>query len=916
LLATLIGAIPSVSLLAQEATGTLYGVVRDDFNGMTLPTVNIAVAGLDITTMTDVDGNYRLELPVGTHSLSFTFPGGTERIVTDVVIEAGAQIELDIVLRLAGMGLEETVVVTADSALELATAEAQLIERKRAGTINDNISRQEMRANADSDAASAMARVTGLSVVDDQYVFVRGLGERYSNTMLNGSVLPTTEPDKRVVPLDLIPTSLIESVQVVKSYSPEMPAEFSGGLIQIETVRSPKFTASTLSTRQTFNTQTVFKDNGLGYAGGINDWWGFDDGRRALPGTIPDDKVVRGSPFFPGRGYTRDELKVFGESFENLWEPRQESYGQDQDYSGSYGGRVGKLGFVASIGHRVKTRNRDEEQIFYQVGSDEDGNSIINPQNQYDFQYSTTNTRLGVLANFGFDISPGHQISWSNFWTHQSRNETRLFGGYNDDIREEIRNSRLFWSEESLLQSTLRGEHLIPSLANSRIDWRASYSKADRNEPDLRETLYEFNPARDAFVLADESQSGFRMFNDLQDEVFQGAADWSLFFSPWGGLPAQVKFGPNIMRRERDFASRRFRFVPINTRGIDLALPPEQLFIPENIGPHFELKEETRNTDAYTAQQDILALYAMVDLPLSLKLRFFGGLRVASSQQEVLTFDPFNVNREPIVAELDNTDALPSASLIYSVSNEMNIRAGYSRTVNRPDFRELSPFEFTDVIGGRSVVGNPNLRRALIDNLDLRWEWFVGPGEVLAASIFYKDFTDPIERIVQPTAQLRTSFTNALGATNKGFEIEARKQLTPAFGVNLNYTYVDSQIELEQEAGQVQTSLERALVGQSPHVVNAQAIFQVPRHELSARLLYNWSGRRITDVGSLGLPDIYEESRSIFDIILAKRFRRFAVQLTGSNLLNAQYRFTQGNQPQRTYKIGPEFALGVSYGFF
>lgn len=902
--------------LAQEGQGVIYGSILDDFNGMTLPTANIEVVGMSINVMSDLDGNYRLEVPAGTYDLEVTFPGYQARTVTGVVVEAGAQVELNVVLQLEGMSMEETVVVTATVEPELATAEAQLLERKRAGTINDNISREEMRSNADSDAAAAMARVTGLSIVNDSYVFVRGLGERYSNTMLNGSVLPTTEPDKRVVPLDLIPTQLIESVQVVKSYSPDLPAEFSGGLIQIESVRAPRLSSATASTRQTFNTQSAFRDNGLGYSGGGNDWWGFDDGTRALPGVIPDDRVVRGSPFFPDRGYTREELEAFGESFANVWEPQQETYGQDQGYAGSYGGRFGKLGLIASVGHRVNTRNREEEQIFYQVGSDNDGNPLIQPQNDYDFQLSTTNTRTGVVGNLGYELAANHRLSWSNFWTHQSRNETRFFTGYNDDIREDIRDYRLFWSQEDLLQSTLRGEHLISSIANSRVDWRATYSRARRDEPDLRETLYEFNPARNAFVLADESQSGFRMFNDLQDEVIQGAVDWSLFFSQWGGLPAQVKFGPAITRRERDFASRRFRFVPINTRGIDLALSPEQLFIPENIGPHFELKEETRNTDAYTASQDLLAVYGMVDLPLATRWRFVGGLRVESSQQLVETFDPFDVNRAPIVAELDNTDPLPSANVIFALNNAMNIRAGYSRTVNRPEFRELSPFEFTDVVGGRAVVGNAELRRALIDNVDLRWEWFVGPGEVIAASVFYKDFTDPIERIVQPTAQLRTSFTNALGATNRGVEFEFRKRLSHNFMVNANYTYVDSEIELEPAAGQVQTSLDRALMGQSPHVINAQLIFEVPESEFSARALFNWAGRRITDVGSLGLPDIYEEPRPLLDLVVAKRFGRIGVQLTGSNLLDAQFRFTQNDLPQRTFRVGREIAVGLSYNFY
>ncbi|MDX1748455.1 MAG: TonB-dependent receptor, partial [Halobacteriales archaeon] len=343
--------------------------------------------------------------------------------------------------------------------------------------------------------------------------------------------------------------------------------------------------------------------------------------------------------------------------------------------------------------------------------------------------------------------------------------EARVFQGFNDDIRTEIRDTRLYWIEEDVLSSTLRGEHLFADLANSRIDWRLNYSRAERNEPDLRETLYEFNPAVSDFVLADESQSGFRMFNDLDDRVWDAGVDWSIFFSQWGGLPAELKLGGSYSNRERDFTSRRFRLTPRNVIGLDLSQDAEVLFAPENIGPFFELKEETRNTDTYSATHDLYSGYAMLDLPLSRKLRFVGGARIESSDQEVRTFDPFAVTPRVETAVLDDVDILPGINLVYGLTNEMNVRGSFSRTVNRPEFRELSPFEFTDVVGGRAIVGNPNLKRATIDNFDLRWEWFTGPGEVVAVSVFHKEFTDPIERIVEPTAQLRTSFDNALGAT-------------------------------------------------------------------------------------------------------------------------------------------------------
>jgi TonB-dependent receptor len=296
----------------------------------------------------------------------------------------------------------------------------------------------------------------------------------------------------------------------------------------------------------------------------------------------------------------------------------------------------------------------------------------------------------------------------------------------------------------------------------------------------------------------------------------------------------------------------------------------------------------------------------MIDLPFSERWRFVGGARVEKSEQNVETFDLFAVDPTSIVSNLDNTDILPGLNLIYALKHAQNLRFGYSRTVNRPEFRELAPFEFTDVVGGRATVGNPNLQRALISNYDVRWEWFPTGSEVIAASFFYKDFQNPIERTVQATAQLRTSFQNAESATNLGFEIEARKQLTPYFLVSTNYTWVDSDIEIGRAAGEVQTSTSRPLAGQSANVFNVMAEFLVPRWDFSTRVLYNFFDDRIVDVGSLGLPDIIEEGRGSLDVVAIKRFGdRAQLRLIFDNLTDSDYLFTQSVKSSVCTTSGP-----------
>jgi TonB-dependent receptor len=307
----------------------------------------------------------------------------------------------------------------------------------------------------------------------------------------------------------------------------------------------------------------------------------------------------------------------------------------------------------------------------------------------------------------------------------------------------------------------------------------------------------------------------------------------------------------------------------------------------------------------------------MIDLPFTEKWRFVGGVRVERSEQNVETLDLFAVTPTPIVSNLDDTDILPGLNVIYALNSAQNLRLGYSRTVNRPEFRELAPFEFTDVVGGRATVGNPDLRRALISNYDVRWEWFPSSSEVLAASFFYKDFQDPIERTVEATAQLRTSFTNAAGAKNVGFEIEARKNLTKNVVLTTNYTWVNSDIEIGRAVGQIQTSTSRPLTGQSANVFNAVVEFLVPRFDFSTRVLYNFFDDRIIDVGTEGLPDVIEEGRGSLDVVAIKRFgERAQLRLIFDNLTDADYLFTQGGQVQRLYRLGPTFAFSFSYSIF
>jgi hypothetical protein len=908
-------AVSPVDAAAQPASGAkvrVVGTVRDQQNTIALPGVPVEVVGTSDVVYTDVDGKYVLELAPGEHQLKVTMDGYTERLI-NVSVQPGATPTVDVALAMQGFSEQVTVQGTAIDAVS-SSAEAQLSERKNASVITDNMGSQEMRSNGDSDAAAAMQRVTGLSVVDNQYVFVRGLGERYSNTTLGGAVIPTTEPDKKVVPLDLFPTALVDSVQVAKSYSPDKSAEFAGGLVQIMPLKFPSRPVFDVGYGLEFFSTATGKSIVESPLDGM-DWWGYDDGLRALPSTFPDNKIVRRGVFTPDVGYSPDEITAFGRSLGNVWSPRAKDGKPGQNWSLVFGDRFGKLGIVASARHSYKEQYVEEERRFFRTAEAGELEAV----SDYDIQAGTQRAQLGIVGNVAYQFSPSHRLAFENFYTHSGRDEGRIFEGPNTENNFDYRNLRLQFIEESLLTNGVSGEHFVRGLSNSRIDWRVSYGQATRDEPDLREVLYQ-RPINTtgAFVLSDESQSGFRMFNELNDDSLDVAANWSLF-STAGGRPTQVKFGVNYVDRSRDFTSRRFRFIPIivNKDGaspINLQLSPEELYTSNNIGTFFRFNEETRPVDAYDGEQKTTAGYGMVDVALSAKARLVAGARVERFDQTVNTFDPFGLFERTISAENKNTDIFPGVNYVHSLRPDMNLRFGYSTTVNRPEFRELAAFEFTDVVGSRAVRGNPDLERALIQNVDGRWEVFTGGRGIVAASAFYKHFDKPIERVVIAGAQPIVTFQNADSARNFGIELEAGRQVTRNVYVNANYTFVDSTITLSPEQRTVQTSLERPLAGQSGNLFNAIAEYSIGG--FSTRLLYNYFDERISDVGANEAPDILEQGRSQVDLVFTQRFQKFTVRFGAENLTDSDYRFTQGSEDQRLFKLGRTFTLSFGFSAF
>ncbi|MGJ5816944.1 TonB-dependent receptor domain-containing protein [Paludibaculum fermentans] len=898
----------------QTQKGTVSGTVFDAQTSRPIVGVKVYLDGQTgdgLTTGTD--GTYRLELSPGKYTLKFTSEQYLDVTLTDVNIKGGDSVDGSTIM--TSRGMTTTVEVSESISAVTATAEAMLSERKLAAQVSDSISNEEMKKSTASDAARALEKVTGVSVVEGGYVYVRGLGERYSATMLNNAMVPTTEAERRVVPLDLFPAAMIDNIKILKTYTPDLPGEFSGGLVQMTTVEFPTQKMLQVSMSMGFNDRTTF-GRFASYPGGSLDQFGFDDGTRNLPSAIPTSRRVSiGSD-------SRQQLADYAKAFSNNWQPvYADSVRPSQTYSVVGGGTFGRFGLVAALTFTNKPQYQQEQQTYYRrVGV----GGTIAPYSDYpEFNQYNQMARLGGVLNAAVKLTPNHKLLFRNTITRDSDKEAREFSGFDNNQGGIIQSQRLRWVERKLVSTGLEGDHALPKLRDLLFKWQFTYSQSGRDEPDMREVLRS-QQEDGRFAYLNIGNSGQRFFDKFTDRIYEPQAELSQPFFK-GKLTGIWKVGFRATMRSRDFDARRFRFQLQNPQQVNVYADSNELFGTANLRPGaFELREESRGTDRYTADMKVYGGYGLVDFGIGPRWRFVTGVRIEDADINVVTRDPF-LPGTPYVANLYNRDPLPSFNAIYSLTPRQNLRFTYSQTVSRPDFRELSPFEFTNVQGGFNVAGNPNLRRAKINNFDARWEWFTGGNQLIAASFFVKDFTDPIESTVQPTTDLRSSFLNAKSAVNRGVELEMRKGLSSLhrglrdWNVQANLTFVDSTVTIRPEDQGVLTSLSRPLAGQSRYIFNVITEWTKPKLRSQARFYLNSVSRRLSDVGAIGLPDIYQERNVFLDFVYQYSLLesgKASIRFNAENLGDNKYRWTQASLPTRQYQTGRTYTVGLTYSIF
>lgn len=907
----------------KQGVNQVLTFVVKSASGKPISGASVLFSGIESVLKSDAQGVISGQIPQGSYSMSVFHPDFQTQTINDIKLE-DAPLTLEPVLLKEAVNELEDVVVLAPKVRGSVSALVEV--RKQSSAVTDVLGSEQMARAGDSDAAASLRRVTGLTLVGGKYVYVRGLGERYSGVQMNQFSLPSPEPSRRVVPLDLFPTAIMESIVVQKSYSPDLPGEFGGGLIQLKTKSLPESGFFRANISQNFENTS----GGLSYKGGSTDWLGFDDGGRKLPGNIKNilSQGLQLTPNIPGfdSGVSQEELVTLGRSLSNNYNTSESSTQSLPGFAMSAGNGWNlsgiKLGVSGSALYGQSNDTLERRVRAFNVGS---GGKLEIDTDQVT-KYTEIETRVAGSFDVGVDVYKHSNIRASSFLL---RNTTNLaqnnykqnFGSGGNFTDATI----LDFTERQLWTQHLKGEHQLEKWLSRplQLDWRAGRSEALRESPDRREYLYDVISGQKS--IASDSAGNRRTWSDLIDESTEMAVNVSAPVFKNEPEYLKIKLGALTLNKDRKSDITRLYFANdySGTAPFNTSADPETIFAPDNLGPgKLLLKNLTNAADSYSGSQKLDAQYIMADFSPWQKWSFQAGIRHETSTQEVNTFKYFEPGNPFATSQLKMDDLLPAYSLVWKPTEKIRGRIAYSETLARPDFRELSTVGFIDDETGNNVQGNANLKGTVIKNLDHRWEYYFTPDEYASVGIFYKNFENPIEVMFLPGVNRIQTFDNAKAANNFGFELEGRvgarhfSRTLRRFTVLSNLTLIQSEIELDERNKGIQTSASRPLQGQSPYVVNMQLQYDHSTLGFSSTVLYNIVGKRITEVGTNDIPDTYEQPFGQLDFVASQRLaKNYSINFRARNLLDPEIESTQGDEVVRSQKRGRVFQINLGAVF-
>lgn len=804
----------------------------------------------------------------------------------------------------------------------------------------------------DSDVAAALKRVTGLTLVDNKFIYVRGLGERYSSTLLNGAMVPSPDPTRNVVPLDMFPTGILDSLEVQKSYSVDMPASFGGGGVNIRTLSLPRERFFEVQIGTGYN--SLNDDPGLTYAGGSDDWRGRDDGTRGLSPTLQQALDSYGSlePVAIARGLgginaenlmqAQEINRELGLALNRNQDLREKSLGPDFDASVSFGERIElsddlTFGAIAAVNYDQSQKNIRERERYYSITT----NDELTPLVQYDDITGTRyNTKLSGIVNFGLNYKNEHKLETTTTYLLDTEDEAKLkVGDTIETINESNRQNAdysISYEERSMIANQVRGEHSFSWLADLGVDWQYTEARARRYAPNEVEYRYIRNydaeGGLESSALRRSDNSALFIYGDMRDNTENGSVDFAFPLST-RNWELDLQSGYAYFQRARDSQTDRFKLDSRGFSNTELEADFSDIFSDENIldpSKGFRISDVTAQADDYVAAQQLDAYYVGIDALYDYTWRFNIGARYEDFRQIALPLSPATgeVQGNPADYPLLDDDWYPSAAVTWLFHPDMQLRFAASQSVVRPDLREVTPVLYVDPRTDFKVIGFSDLESSKLSNLDARWEWYMESGSSLSVGVFYKDIDSPIEtvEIKGSDGNLLVSFRNAESGTIYGIETEFVRRLgglwntapnwMDDFFVAGNLTFSDSEITIQRLGESNITNLERRMSGHSEYVVNAQLGYDSPNEKHSAMLSYNVSGPRINFAGVDGKDDAYEQPFHSVDATYSYfPTDGLTLKLSAKNLLNEKVEILQQGQILQGRDPGTSVSASLSYRF-
>lgn len=941
-------------LIAQE-TGKIRGTVLSETYGDALQDVQILIDNEE-AGLTDLDGAFSISISPGTYTLVFSDIMHEEVTVENVIVRSGVVSNIGQILlpdfgQKGTVGLAEVIVVAKSTNN---SERAMLALKKNSTVMLDGITAEKMKLTGDGNAVAAAQRVTGVSVEGGKYVYIRGLGDRYSKTMLNEIDIPGLDPDRNTLQMDIFPSSLLENMMVSKNFAADLPADFTGGMLNIETLSFPTKKFLNVSAGFGFNPDMHFNSNFLTYDGGQFDWLGFDDGTREIPQAALGSNIP--SPANPNNNSPLAVNDFLNQLDKTLGAEKSTSL-MNSDLSISLGNQMdfnngNNFGYIFSLTYK------NDYQYFenYQLG--EYQRSPDSSQNQLIYATRTTgsmgeqNALLGILGGFSYKTDKSRYRLTAMHLQNGTKKAAQLNIDNSADAPGQSGfrafSNNLEFNQSALTNILLNGVHKFKD-SNLEIDWRISPTISSSDDPDLRKTAFTYQSSGSVFN-AGAGGNPSRIWRYLDE--FNGVGKFDII-KGYKGNSAKLKFGARGVYKQRDFniVQLDMQFFGSQPRAYweQINYDPNQILDNQVLYPNGTIYYSSGNSDPnpnfFEANNMTAAVYISNEINVLPKLKTILGLRAENYEMRYTGSDQQGTLRLDNEKVIESFGLYPSANLIYSATDNMNVRASYGRTTARPSFKEASYAQILDPVSNRIFNGgfypidswDGNLQATMIDNFDFRWEIFPSNGELFSVSAFYKAFDKPIElvRITRSATSNEFQPQNVGDGTVLGAEVEIRKNLgfiaaaLENLSLSANVTYTESHIDLNdaqlrqrQDFARYGETIEsyRDMAGQSPFVVNAGLMYSNPENYTDTGLFYHVKGETLSVVGTGLYPDVYTQPFHSLNFTFNKRFgkeQNSAFSIKIENLLDAKtqdlYRSYQTDgEIFELYETGRLISIGFS----